>query len=449
MLKKLGIKTAHLSDITPLMLEHRMITPLKFLNRVMDGVIDPAGITHVYKDEAHHDVANTYDRIDTCLPDYTKHVGTTATPFRATAKGTAALRAKWDDLYVALTYPAAAEQGYIKMPTCETWPLVDDDLLEVKGADFEIVSLCSAVGSKLEDALTKAIERGMFLPNGKPSQPMIIGVPSSTLFPDLAALAVKYSLKLEYINESTPTKQRTRIFAAATRGDAALVHINVVSEGIDFPFRQYLDLTPTRSAVAFMQRFGRITRPTEDEPLYVCTNRNLESHGYLLEGCLPASAFAEVQSVFGGPTTRSVGRIAGLESLGRIKPCYTKCVNGVTVTFYCVSAVSNGGTERAHYAVILHPAYQGVLWFHRTQINIEGAETDWGRWSHLPDPPGRLTGFSSVTPSMISEKQLAWWKGQGRRPGAQTYGLDPTQTVNAKQFQILPVLENSGFSLDI
>ena len=443
MLGKLGVQLPDGGDITDLMIKHRMITPIKFLNRVMDGKINPETITHVFKDEAHHDIANTYDKIDTVLPDYTKHIGTTATPYRATAKGTAALRKKWDDLYIALTYPAAAEQKYISIPHCETWPLVDDDLLEVSGQEFEIVSLCSAVSSKLEDAIKKSIARGMWNKDGTPSQSMIIGVPSSTLFPQLRQLAEQYTLRMEFVNESTNQRDRQRIFRAATRSEAAIVHINVVSEGVDLPLRQYLDLNPTRSAVAFMQRFGRITRPNAGGGLYVCTNRNLESHGYLLEGCLPPSTFAEVQSVFGGPTRRSVGRIAGLESLGRIKPCYAKCMNGVTVTFYCVSAANGAG--RTHYSVVLHPAYQDVLWFSRTQTNVEGMEPDWGRWSRTTPPP-KLVGYGSVTPSIVTEKQLAWWKGQGRRPGAEAHGLDPSQKVDRKVFQLLPVLSDTRCS---
>lgn len=436
MLSKMKVKLPDGGDITDLMIKHRMMTPIKFYNRVMDGTINVDSITRVFKDEAHHDIAQTYDRIDTTLPDYTFHRGTTATPFRATAKGTAALRAKWEDLYVALTYPEAVAQKFISMPKCETWPLVDDDLLEVKGTDFEIVSLCSAVSSKLEDAIVKSMKRGMWNADGTPSKSMIIGVPSSSLFDQVRDLCKLYNLKVEFVNEGTSQRERQRIFRDASDGKSAIVHINVVSEGIDLPLRQYLDLNPTRSSVAFMQRFGRITRYSSEEALYICTNRNLESHGYLLEGCLPPNTFSETQSAFGGPTKRSVSRISGLDSLGKIKPCYTRCMNGITLTFYCVSA--SNGTGRTHYAVILHPAYQQVLWFSRTQSNSPSGEVDWGRWS-IVSPPDKLVGYGSVTPNSLTEKQLARWK-----MSATKHGLDSNVTPNAKQFQILPVLRDTG-----
>jgi superfamily II DNA or RNA helicase len=440
MLCKVHIKCPD-GDMTDLMMKHKIITPIRFLNRVMAGEINPEGVTHVLKDEVHHDTAATYDKVDAILPDFCRQSGTTATPFRATAKQTAALHKKWNgNVHTCLSYPEAARRGFITIPECETWPLVDDDLLEVRGSDFEIHTLTAAVVDKLDDAITQSIKHDFWMKDGRPTQATIIGVPSSGLFDPVRRTCITHNLRVEFISQETPQKDRQRIFRGASRGDFALVHINVVSEGVDLPMRNYLDLCPTRSPNAFMQRFGRITRPTSRGGRYICTNRNLESHGYLLEGCLPPSVFSEAQAAFGKPSKRNISRVFGLESLGKIKPTYVKTISGVTLTFYCVSA--GNGTGRTHYAIVLHPGFAGAAWFHREQVNV-GESVDWGKWKHLATPPQKLVGYGSVPPNQLSERQKSWWDQAAKRQG-----IDVTEKVNAKQFQILPVLVEGGLRLE-
>jgi hypothetical protein len=189
------------------------------------------------------------------------------------------------------------------------------------------------------------------------------------------------------------------------------------------------------SPVRWLQQFGRITRPTDNPPHYVCTNRNLLRHAYLLDGCLPPAVVAEAAAAFGGLGKRAAARVIGLESLGRLKGVELPLRDGQTALAYCVSAVQ--GTQVREYAVIVHPAKADPIWATRTRVRAtESMPATYGKWKACPAPEG-LVGYSSVPPSPLSEKQAAWWKRS-----AGLYGLDPTATVTRKNFVALPVLSD-------
>ena len=114
----------------------------------------------------------------------------------------------------------------------------------------------------------------------------------------------------------TPGEQRRAAFAATAARRAALVQVSVVSEGVDLPgLRRLVDCRPTLSPVYWLQCLGRIRRPVpsgEPPPEYICTNRNLSRHCYLLEGMLPLAAVREAQGAFETPSRRMGIRVVGL-----------------------------------------------------------------------------------------------------------------------------------------
>lgn len=391
----------------------------------------------------HHESSDTYQQITAMVDDDTKFTGLTATPYRGTPKGTQAFRARWGEPDWAITYPDAVEQGYLALPECKTWGLVDDDLLELNSAgEFQHTTLTAAVANNIEHALIRAIEAGMFEKGGKPVRPTIIGVPSSAVFPQLKMEAGLLGLRIATIDQSTTYAERQRLFAGVRESAFALAHINVVSEGVDLPIRQYIDLAPVMSPVAFMQRFGRATRPIvpgESRPRYICTNHNLERHGYLLDGLLPVSVFKESQSAFGKFSERSgKARAFGIQTLGKIKPATVVTSSGLRCSVYAISAMANH--RKQSYLALLHPAYSSPLWFKRADTH--GETIAYGKWSVEENPPQDLQGFKSLPANALSEKQLNWWNRQ-----AKNVGLDPTQEVTPKVFQLLPALIDVGASL--
>jgi hypothetical protein len=242
------------------------------------------------------------------------------------------------------------------------------------------------------------------------------------------------------VSASTARFERAGIFRAVTEGIVALLHINIVSEGIDLPLRRFVDLSPTMSPVNWVQKLGRITRPVRDgepPPEYICTNRNTFRHAYALEGCVPLSAIVDTEKAF-GPTQRAHSRVLGLEAIGRFKPVAVKLLSGPNAYVYALSTLANGIV--VEYCCLVHPTMEPV-WAAKVNTVGEDGKRKYGSWAQC-EPPLDLRGFSSVGPRELTEKQMRWWDRAARR-----HGLDPEQDVNKKSFQALPVLSDLGVRL--
>lgn len=400
-----------------------IFTPITFLNHLKAGRFDTTNITHLYKDEAHHDEATTYKKIDACFPDTTRHIGFSANYFRGTPKGTLALRESWPNQAAALTYPEAVAQGFISLPKVEVLPLVDDDILEISGGEFVVSTVNRAVGSKLEDCLIQCKERDVF------NRPTLIGIPTSEMIEFMKLTAEKLNIPVWPITAETSRRERRQAFQAALACTHALVHINTVSEGVDLRLAHYIDLNPTMSPVLWQQRIGRIMRPGVNG-MYICTNRNLERHAYTLEGIIPTPTISEAQAAFGGPSERNGARVFGIESLGKIRPTDFILSGGLRCSAYCVSQMQ--GIKRMQYLCVLHPGHANPIWFNKISVG-----TEWGKWTKAK-APDVLQGCRSESPRTLTEKQDNLF-----RQKATLVGLDPQQKMDARRIQVFfALLEN-------
>ncbi len=213
----------------------------------------------------------------------------------------------------------------------------------------------------------------------------------------------------------------------------ALVQVYVVSEGVDLPIRRLIDLAPAISPVKWQQQFGRITRPGGNAE-YICTNRNLLRHGYLLDGCLPTAAVIQAQKAFVTTSKRIATRVLGLESLGRLKPTDLPLRDGSYAHMYAITAMQ--GHSAREYAVFVHPARANPVWATRENVKLADGTKSYGRWS-VCAPPTDVAGFASIPASTLSDAQANWWKR-----AAAKFGLDPHAEVNRKAFQALPILRD-------
>lgn len=403
-------------------------TPVRLRNAMLRGTgPEPQALI---VDEAHHDTAETGVQLH-LLTGRCPAVGLTATPFRGTPRGTLAFREAWGEPIWALTLREAVEMEYVAFPECRIVPLVDDDTLTVSNGDFSVASASGAILSRM-DAVVGLL--GKWEP-----RPSMVSMPGTEAALTLHSACKSAGIPTVLVTGDTLPPDRRTAFTACVSGQAILIQINVVSEGVDLPIRRLLDCSPTLSPVRWLQQLGRITRPTrrgEGPPQYVCTNRNLLRHAYLLEGLLPRAVLVEAQTVFPGSTARSTtGRVVGLEAVGRLKPAPLPLVGGLEAFLYAMSSVS--GAVVTQYAVIVHPEHPEPLWaFRRNERGEDGVTAQYGRWQRC-ESPADLTGFASLTPSAVTEKQLKWWTNAARR-----YGLDPTIEPNRKQFAALPVLSD-------
>lgn len=400
----------------------RIATPVRLKNRLLCGHDIP--LTHLIFDELHHHEADTYQIID--MMTQVPCIGLTATYFRGTPKSTALLRERWGPPITAISYPEAVQQQYIQMPVCRTEPLVDDDIIEIQNGEFQIESLESSTIDRLDDSIR--LFGGFVNDHGKIDTPTMVSLPSRRLVSILESRLWNVRIPCNSVTQETSSEQRQYNFQACIQCRAILLQIDVVSEGVDLPIKRLVDMRPTLSPVKWQQQIGRIMRPGGAQPEYICTNRNLMRHAYLLEGLVPINAIKESQEVF-PPSQRAGMRAVGLESIGRFKPVFIKTESGLTCTMY--NLVNSNENSIDQWAVILHPCIPEPLIAKKVSGKKEDGSVDWGKWARV-DMPKELLGFQSAAAKILTSPQRKKWT-----QCASWCGLDETQTVDTKNIQAL------------
>lgn len=305
MLDKMGERTDGLNDIQVTNLawqKYGIITPIRLRNILARGDMDfmPSSLLI---DECHHDTAATYQDITMYLNGCPK-VGLTATPYRGTPKQTKEFLRQWGDtVNQILSLTDAVEMGFYEVPHCEVWPLVDDDTIDVSAGDFRV----SHVEKKLHDSYQLIVENcKKFYDFGQRcwDMPTIFSLPGTESVNTLHRCFREAGIPTTYVTQATSRLDRIKAFDQCVSNQAALLQINVVSEGVDLPIRRVIDCSPTMSPVRWFQQVGRIRpmkvlgRDAFQRPHYICCCRNLERHCYLFEGLLPNTTIQEAQSAF-------------------------------------------------------------------------------------------------------------------------------------------------------
>ncbi len=465
MLEKIGIDSTGWGDerLAEVALTHRITTPVRFRNMLAKGVF-PFRPSLVIIDEGHHDLANTYTELAAYLGDIL-WVALTATPFRGTPKGTAELREKWNGVTNVLTMAQAVARGCISVPVPKVWPLVDDDKITITNGEFVVAALDKAVIHSLDEIVRRCTpftdtyyaQMGQSDPGVVTwDRPTLFACPTTVTCKELAARLNEAGLPASVVIQDTPRHERQAIFAAAMRGETAVVQIDVVSEGVDLAFRRLIDLRATMSPVKWMQQIGRTTRPVrmcdpckayresgieaepyncacEAAPEYYCTNRNLERHGYLFDGAIPAAYIAEAQVAFKKISKRTAARAFGRENIGRFTAAELHLSNGLIGSMYTV--VSNDEYKKTEYAAIIHPALSEVLYARRESTRKGDDTFMWGKWKAIDAIPD-VSGFASAPAATLTPRMAAWWQRS-----AEHFGLNPDESkVNKRNFAALPLL---------
>lgn len=399
----------------------RITTPMRLRAAMLAGEVEaPAGLI---LDEGHHELAATWGDVG-LLAGMAPMIAFTATPYRGTPKGTAAFRERWGEPVWIITYAEAAARGDISIPDFRTLPLVDDDEISVINGELFASQVDSAYADRLPQLAAEC--------EGWTDRPTLVCLPSRATARLFCTLVKP---PITFVDGSTSYADRQAAFEACVASKAILAHVDVVSEGVDLPVRRLVDAAPCLSPVKWLQRLGRATRPTapgEAPPEYICTNRNILRHGYLLDGCLPPAAIKDAQAAFGGPGKRAGSRVIGLEAIGRLKAVELPLADGLTGLCYSMSAVE--GRRVTEYFVAIRPDRAEPLWARRENVRSAVGATAYGRWTACT-PPNNVRGYNSLPPRPVSEKQAAWWKRS-----AAWHGLDPEAEVTRKVFPALPVL---------
>lgn len=422
-LQKQGVNTAPLNDtqIAEMGLEFGITTPIRALNRIGTPEMD---FDTLIIDEGHHSMSSSYRQL-------MQFAGVllcfTASPFRGTPRGTELFNEFWGEVVPIISYQEAIDRGYYSLPAVSLLPLCDDDKItaDLSAGEFKVSSASHLVSGRLEQ-IVNATGRAQW------DAPTMYAFPSREIIKEATAEFARRGFPT--VSVTGDTKDREALFRDVVECRAALLQISVVSEGVDLPLRRLVDCCPTMSPVRWVQLFGRITRPGGGAE-YICTNRNLERHAYILSGVLPRTAVGEAQAAFGGPTKRSGIRVIGLEGLGRFKPAPMPLADGSVGAIFSLQRPEEGAKMR-QWVVMVHPAESAPIV--ATRVNGRDGKT-WGKWERGENLPVVEGAVASTPSGKLTEKMAAWWTRS-----AAAFGLDATPPDSRKSFQVLPILCDIG-----
>jgi len=229
-------------------------------NRIQD-LLGHGPIDMVWVDEAHHVHASTYRYVLRQLLQANpqlRHMGTTATPYRADGQRMVGRRAPYKHMAFFREIPWAMKNGHI----CPLSPLavhVDWDTSDIRtvGGDFDTAALTG-----LLDATNWAEVVMETWLDTAPDRQTIAFTVTIEHAQHLTALFQGAGVAAEAISGRLSADERRRRVVAYLRGDLqVLINCNVLTEGFDAPQTSCLLLArPTRSRGLYIQMIGRGTR---------------------------------------------------------------------------------------------------------------------------------------------------------------------------------------------
>lgn len=393
-------------------------------------------------------------------------VGFTATPFRSNPDETAELQKFWGDPIHILTIPEAIQNGAWALPKWDVEPIVNDDDLDIVKGDLDADEASILAARPMVAMIMKKISETANA-TGKDwlERPTCITLPNVKSAREVTNLLDENGISGCLVTAETPAKVRARMYKRVrTQGKgkridhckengecitsvkptceckcekcktkikcdwhSLLVSVRVLGEGVDLPWlRRWIDASPTLSPVSWLQKLGRITRPHESgPPEYVGTNRNLERHGYLLQGAIPRAEFKIVQEKFGGGSRRPrTTTLKGVSKLKPIKVTLSGGIEGLMFAVWCPNKLGGSGFERC---IIQDPTSDRMMSMTR-QIDSskEGAER-LSDWKLEKKTPRKVVGFRARNlRGMPTAKQMKFWSAQAENRGLSVTG-QPTE----------------------
>lgn len=348
-------------------------------------------------------------------------LGFTATPFRATARGTAEFKETWGPAIEVLTHRQAVEAGFILMPEFHIVPLVDDATVRIVNGELDAVGVTEAYDLQMERLVKLVIEVSA-------TGPTAVSVASTPMAHALASALRAAGVNPAPVLQDTPGAERRRIYEECQAGRAVLIQLRVLSVGADLPaLANLIDAQPTMSPVLMLQTFGRPARLDKRDPNKVCriycTNRNIERFGWLYDGGPGVQdAVIATQTGFGAPNPRGASRLFGFERLDRFRVFNVERARGGFVSFYNVVSKDTDIKSPIYYefVIAMHPSGRVRCATRQTGkgLSWEDPRTQWKE----QELPAELDGMSTpkARAQGWSENQEKSWRGR-----AGTVGLNP------------------------
>ena len=223
-------------------------------------------------DEAHHAVANSYQKLWEFCPD-SKKLGVTATPWRMNNNGFA----KVFDAYIpSMSIKEFIHKGWLATYQYYSIPCNSEIIKSIDSirefdidGDYKNSALIEVFDtSKIRAQLYDSYAKNAFGKKG------IIYSISREHSEHICAQYRSHNVVIENIDSKTPTKVREEIIKAFKNGDIdIIVNVDIFSEGFDCPDIEFIQLArPTKSLVKYIQQVGRGLRKNGDKRCIILDN---------------------------------------------------------------------------------------------------------------------------------------------------------------------------------
>lgn len=240
-------------------------------------LIDDLKFDFIIIDEAHHAVANSYQKLWEYCPD-AKKLGVTATPWRMNNSGFAQI---FDSYIPSMSIKNFIQKGWLATYQYYSIPTSSElvkSIESIKEFDIEgdyknsaLVEVCdtSKIRAQLYDSYAK---------NALGKKGIIYSI-SREHSEHICSQFRNRGVAIENIDSKTPAKVRETVIKAFKNGEIdIIVNVDIFSEGFDCPDIEFIQLArPTKSLVKYIQQVGRGLRKNGDKRCIILDNVGMYS----------------------------------------------------------------------------------------------------------------------------------------------------------------------------
>lgn len=214
-------------------------------------------------DEAHHSMANSYQKLWT-MYEGSKKLGVTATPWRMNNSGFTSI---YDKIIISDPIKNFIDQGWLApydYYSIDPKSTILQDINSINEFDIEGDYKVSALEKIMDNSSILAQLLDSYLKLAKGKKGIIYSI-SRKHSDHICEEYRNAGVNIVRIDSQTPRNERNLYVHRFKEGDIdIIVNVDIFSEGFDCPDIEFIQLArPTKSLVKYLQQVGRGLRPTE------------------------------------------------------------------------------------------------------------------------------------------------------------------------------------------
>lgn len=228
-------------------------------------------------DEAHHAVANSYQKLWKFCPN-SKKLGVTATPWRMNNSGFAQI---FDAYIPSMSIKEFIQKGWLAAYQYYSIPSDSEIIKSIESIrDFDIEGdyKSSVLTQVFDTSKIRAQLYNSYAKNALGKKGIIYSI-SREHSEHICSQYRSNNIAIENIDSETPAKTRENIIKAFKNGEIdIIVNVDIFSEGFDCPDIEFIQLArPTKSLVKYIQQVGRGLRKNGNKRCVILDNVGMYS----------------------------------------------------------------------------------------------------------------------------------------------------------------------------